>query len=198
MALALKHIGSGLSYKHFNSLNVSKVDSLLVPKTHWVDTKTKQLEISKQGNRPCGTRVDFFLMQLEVRVYGATNLRFGNPFGLYIILSTVKRCQGVWEASCVVSLEIFTHTVALPKSAPKIKNTHPTWNRAVHFDIDSPVGKTLSIVVNETSDTGQQTPIGNASIPLENFQGLVGGQEGVCGQLRNFSHFNVEMFISSW
>eukprot|EP01127_Copromyxa_protea_P023158 TRINITY_DN8601_c0_g1_i1.p1 TRINITY_DN8601_c0_g1~~TRINITY_DN8601_c0_g1_i1.p1 ORF type:complete len:777 (-),score=138.76 TRINITY_DN8601_c0_g1_i1:75-2405(-) len=104
-------------------------------------------------------------MQLEVRVYGARNLRFSNPFG-------------IWEASCLISLEIVTHTAALPKTAPKIKNANPVWNKAVHFDIDSPKEKTLTITINETSDQGQQTPIANASIPLETFQGLVGGQEG--------------------
>lgn len=85
-----------------------------------------------------------------------------------------------------MSHEIFTHTVALPKSSvPKMKNSHPVWNKAVHFDLDSPRGKSLNIVVNETSDNGQQSNIGNASIEIDLFQGLVGGQEGVCKRPEN-------------
>jgi Ca2+-dependent lipid-binding protein len=92
----------------------------------------------------------------------------------------VTHClSGIWEASCVISLEIFSHTVALPKTAPKAKNINPVWNKAVHFDLDAPNGKSLSVVINETSDTGQQTPIETTTIPLDSFQGIVGGQEGV-------------------
>lgn len=55
-------------------------------------------------------------MKFVVTLLGAKGLVFENPIGIY-------------EASCAVSIELSSLTIALPKMAKKAKNTAPRWNK---------------------------------------------------------------------
>jgi hypothetical protein len=98
-------------------------------------------------------------MKFIITLLGAVGLEFENPIGIY-------------EASCSVSIELSSLTIALPKTAAKLKNVAPRWNKQAEFTIDGFEGTYLNITLIETSDTCSQRTMGNASIPLSFFETL--------------------------
>jgi hypothetical protein len=98
-------------------------------------------------------------MKFIITLLGASGLEFENPTGIY-------------EASCSVSIELSSLTIALPKTSSKLKNTAPRWNKQAEFAVDGFGGTYLNITLIETSDACVQRTMGTASIPLTYFESL--------------------------